>query len=119
MSAQTSACHAVVVGGGFAAGGATGVQGHGMASTPTGAAPGNSMKMQRTSSNLFVLAEHVLVAQQVAEAQFLGLELRLGASVKRAILGPQLLGGVTCHPEGFFVGHCWFRPGVRSRLVAA
>jgi hypothetical protein len=38
--------------------------------------------------NLFVLAENVLVAQQVSETELLGLRLGLHAGVKRAVLRP-------------------------------
>ena len=88
-----------------------------MTSAPTGAAPGSSTKMQRTSSISSFAPEQVFVAQKVSEAQLLGLKFGLGAGVERAVLGTQLLGRVTCHPERLFVGHCWFRPGMRSRLV--
>src|SRR5580692_10958722 len=68
--------------------------------------------------DLFVLVEDVLVAQKVAKAQLLG--FRFGAGVERAILRPQLFGGVAFHPEGLFVGHCRFRPwGRESWLVPA
>ena len=69
--------------------------------------------------DLFVLPKDVFVAQEIPEAEFLGLVLGLCASVKRSVLRPQLFGGVTCHPEGFFVRHYGFAPGSRSRLVAA
>src|SRR5208283_2568679 len=55
--------------------------------------------------NFFVFAQHVLVTQQIAEAQLLGLALCFGASMKRAILRAQLLGRVTRHPKRLFVGH--------------
>ena len=55
--------------------------------------------------DVFVLADQMLVAKQVAKAEFTGFALSLGAGVKWAIFGPQLLGGVTGHPKGLFVGH--------------
>src|ERR1700728_4905813 len=63
---------------------------------------------------LFVLAENVLIAQQVAETELLGLDFGLGARVKRTVLRPQLLGGVTCHPENLFVRHRSFSPRGRE-----
>ena len=64
--------------------------------------------------DLFISPQDVLISQQVAESQFLGLCLGLGSGVKWTILRPQLLGGVTRHPERLFVGHCSFRPGLRT-----
>src|SRR5579871_1683795 len=69
--------------------------------------------------DLLICTQDVLVAQQIAESQFLRLRLRLTACEKWAIFRPQLFGGVARHPKGFFKGHCRFRPGLRTRLVAA
>src|SRR5215469_18749246 len=64
--------------------------------------------------DFLVGAKQVLVTQQVAETKFPRFGFRLSSVMERAILGPQLFGGVARHPEGFFVGHCWFRPGSRE-----
>ena len=52
----------------------------------------------------------MLVAQNVAKAELAGFALGLGASVEWAVLGSELLGRVTRHPEGFLVDHCHFAP---------
>ena len=91
----------------------------GVTSTPMGAAPSSSTKMQRTSSYFFVCAQKVLVTQKVSKTKLASFGFGLDASVERAVLRPQLFGRVTRHPESFFERHRWFRPGLRSRLVAA
>ncbi len=55
--------------------------------------------------DVFVFPDHVLVAQDVPKAKFVGLTLGFGSSVEWAVLGTQLLGRVTRHPKGFFVDH--------------
>jgi hypothetical protein len=99
----------LLVRGGFATGGAAGVQRH------RDHLDSNRSRARQFHENaadfldLFVLAQDVLVAQQVAESEFLGLGLSLDAGVKWTVLRPQLLGGVACHPESLFVGHfVWF-----------
>src|SRR5262245_4897528 len=52
-----------------------------------------------------VLANHVLVAQDIAKAQVAGFTLGFGAGVKRPIFGPQLLGRITGHPKRLLVDH--------------
>lgn len=42
--------------------------------------------------DVIVLADQVLIAEQVAETQFAGFALGFAASVKWSIFGPQLLG---------------------------
>ncbi len=42
--------------------------------------------------DVFILSDHVLVAQDVAKAELAGFVLGLGAGVKRTVLGAQLLG---------------------------
>ena len=119
MSAQTSACHPLswAADSPQVAQRVCRVTGIGLDSDRRG--PGQFHKDAADFLNLFVLAENVLVAQQVPEAEFLGFRLGFGAGVKRAVLRPQLFGGVTRHPENLFVGHRGFALGLRSRLVAA
>src|SRR5271165_5466077 len=106
-----------VMSGGLAAGGAAGVQ-----------ADGSYFRDERSRQfdenaadflNLLVGIEHVLVAQQVIEAQLAGFGFGLGAGVKWAILRPQLFGGVAGHPESLFVVHSRPAQGLRNRLETA
>src|ERR1700746_2514560 len=63
--------------------------------------------------DIFVLPNQVFVTQQVAESEPIGLSFGLTASVERAILGPQLLGRIAGHPEGFLIDHFGFAPEER------
>jgi hypothetical protein len=93
----------MVVNGGFAAGGAAGVEAqneawHGIL----------HLKFDEDTSHfldVFVLADQMLIAQQLSKAEFVGLALCLRPGVKRAIFSPQLLRGITRHPKRLFVGH--------------
>lgn len=109
----------LVVSGGLAARGATGVEGGGKV---LGADGNCSVEFDEDAADFFdliVWAEKMLVAEEVSETQLSGFEFRLGTGMEGSVLGPQLLGRIARHPEGFFVRHRWFRPGMRSRLVAA
>jgi len=102
------------VGGGFAAGGTTGMEGNW---SRFGSDGRGSWQLDKNAADFFdflVFAENVLVPQQISKAKFLGFALRLGTRVKWTVLRPQLFGGVTCHPESLFVRHCWFRPWGRE-----
>ena len=96
----------LVVGGGLATSGAASVQAdsrHRRISSDD-----RSRQFDEDAANFtdfFVFIEHVFVTQQVAESQFASFRFGFGASVKRAIFRPQLLGGVASHPKGFFVVH--------------
>ena len=68
---------AFFVGGGFAAGGAAGVEGNGNSLDTDGDGSGQFHEDAADFLNFFVFAEQVLVAQQVAEAEFLGFRLGL------------------------------------------
>lgn len=108
----------LVVSSGLAAGSAAGVEGHGKLFRADGDC---SFKFDEDAADfldLIVGAEKMLVAEEISEAELSGFEFRLGAGVEGSVLGPQLLGRVARHPESLFVGHRWFRPGMRSRLVA-
>src|SRR5258708_38211476 len=93
----------MIVRGGFAAGGATGMK------TDRGNFRDNRPRQfQKDAANLldlFILIEHVFVAQKVAEAQLTGFRFGLDAGVKWAIFRAQLLGRVASHPKGFFLIH--------------
>src|SRR5579863_432415 len=93
----------VIVDGGFAAGGAAGVEfAHDGMSGRVG------LKFDEDAADfldVFVLADHVFVAEDEAKAEFAGFALGLGASVERTVLGAQLLSRVAGHPKGFFVEH--------------
>ena len=65
------------MGGRFAAGGAAGVQGHGNDLDSNRSSSGQLYEDTTDFLNLFVLAQKVLVAQQVAETELLGLGLGL------------------------------------------
>ena len=54
---------------------------------------------------IFILPNDMFVAQEISEPELPGLPLRLRPSLKGAKLGPQLLGRITRHPEGFFMDH--------------
>ena len=65
-------------------------------------------QLQENAANLLdllVFVQQVLVTQEIKESQLAGLGFRLGAGMKWPILRPQLLGGVTGHPESLFVSH--------------
>jgi len=106
------------MGSGFPTGGAASMKGHRSAFRRV---RNGSRQFDENAANLLnflVRTQHMLITQQVTETEFPRLNLRLGTSVERAILGPQLFGRVARHPEDFFVGHRWFRPESReSRLV--
>src|SRR5579864_434497 len=104
----------VLMGGRFAAGGATGMQGD---RNCLDSHRGGTRQFNEDASHfldLFVLVEDVLVAQKVPETEFPGLYFSLGAGVKGTVFRPQLLGGVARHPENFLVSHRRFAPGSRS-----
>src|SRR6267154_3642535 len=76
----------------FTAGGAAGVQLPNQAGRD-GDRPGRQLNKDAADFlDVFVIANDVFVAQQVAEGQFSGFAFGLGASVKGAILGPHLFG---------------------------
>src|SRR5579864_3849450 len=109
---------AFFVGGGLATGGTAGMEGHGRALEADRCTPGQFDEDAADLLDFFVDPEKMLVAQQVSEAELAGLNLGFSAGMEWAILSPELLGGVARHPEGFFVGHRWFRPGgLGSRLA--
>ena len=99
-----------VVRSGFSTRGTAGVQGYGDGLIPYLYSTG---KFDEDAANLFdrfVRTEEVFVAQEVAEAELFGFKFCLLAGMEWAVLGAKLFGRVTRHPEGFFVGHRWFRP---------
>jgi len=101
---------ALLVGGRFAAGRAAGMQRDRNRLDPHW---GGSRQFHEDAAHfldLFVRAQDVLITQQVSKTEFLGLRLGLAPGVKGTLLRPQLLGGVTRHPENLFVGHRCFRP---------
>ena len=55
--------------------------------------------------DLFIGADDVFVAEQVAKAQFSGFAFGLRSSVEGSVFSAQLFGRVTRHPERFFVRH--------------
>src|SRR5580704_13439754 len=106
------------MGGRFPAGGAPCMEGHRSAFRRF---RNGSRQLDENAANLLnflVHPQNVLITQQVTETEFPRLHLRLGTSVEGAILGPQLFGRVARHPEDFFVGHRWFRPGSRESRLA-
>ena len=107
------------VSGGFSAGRTARVQRNGRDFQPDRSGSGEFDEDTAHFFDLFVGAEEMLVAQEISKTEFSSLKLGFIARVKWAVLRPQLLGRVACHPKRFFVRHRWFRPGLRSRLVAA
>jgi glutamate-1-semialdehyde aminotransferase len=99
-----------VVGGGFSASGTAGMQRYGDSVIPYGYRAGKLDDNAAYLCDLFVRTETMFVALEVADAELFSFEFRLRAGVDWAVLGAKLFGRVTRHPEGFFVGHRWFRP---------
>src|ERR1700682_3690522 len=82
----------LVVSGRFPAGGTTGMERDRNGVDANGSGPRQFHEDTSYFLHFFVLAQNVLVAQQVSETQLLSLNFGLGAGVKRTILRPQLFG---------------------------
>src|SRR6266702_6883808 len=98
--------------GGLAAGGAASVQRN---ASQLGLNRIGSRQFHKNTADFFdflVYAEKMLVAQQISETELPGLTLCFGARVERTILGPKLFGGVSRHPESFFICHLLVLPWV-------
>lgn len=108
-----------VMGGGFPAGGAPSVKRNLSAFQHLRNGSGQFDENAADLLDFLVRTQNVLIAQQVTETELPRLNLRLGTGMEGAILGSQLFGGVARHPEDFFVGHRWFRPGSRESRLAA
>jgi len=55
--------------------------------------------------DLVVVANFMLITQQIGEPQLAGFQFRFQTAVERAIFGAVMLDGVASHPEGLFVSH--------------
>lgn len=109
----------LIVSGGLAARGAAGMERY---RKFVGADENCSVEFDEDAADFFdliVRAEKMLITEEISETQLSGFEFRLGTGMEGSVFGPQLLSRIARHPKGFFVRHRWFRPGMRSRLVAA
>src|ERR1039457_6244088 len=55
--------------------------------------------------DVLIGVNHMLVAQQKAKSELARFRFGLGTGLKGSVFGPQLLDGITRHPETFFSGH--------------
>jgi hypothetical protein len=109
----------LVVGGGFAAGGASGMQADGRYRRGQGYSRSRQFEKDAANfANLLAVIEDMFVAEQVTKSQLAGFSFSLDTGVKRAIFRPQLLGRVASHPESFYVHSCPAQ-GLRSQLEPA
>jgi hypothetical protein len=101
-----------VVNGHFSTGGTAGVEFSALPHAVFGLKRGDGflgasqLNEDATHFRYFIIGiNEMFVAQEITKAELSGLGFRLGASVKGAVFGAELLDRVAGHPKGFFTCH--------------